>query len=681
MVTDNGNIKPQVAILTSAGEVAPTTLTVSSTAKFKISVSDSDGSVKSVTWKVTNASGVSIESGAYTTVKANMDLEVRNLNAGNYVLSITAMDDLGASSTATVNFVVDATAPSITALTVDGAVVADGATLERAIGAQTTLKVTATDSGSNAAINIYRGSTLIGQGVGAVSVDLTGTAAGSSIYTVVAVDSVGNSTAQTFTVNYAATNTTTPAPSPVIIVNNTDPQPYTNTLSVTVSAGVAAGVGTKQLILEVTDSKGIVDTTTYAATTENATFNIDTTKYPDGALKLRAIAVDSKDQRGISAVTTVQIANTVAPTISIVTPTNGAQVKGPTPVTIQIRENNTAFSFTDNLATLEIIDSRGQVVNTQKATLTKINTGLWQAVTTVDFESTQYLNASYTLRATTGVLLTNETTARTVTAVSTVDNKSVVPVPPALNILIPSFYDPSNPNNPAGTLAPILTRKSAVAVQVSDSDKVVQVQLQFVCDPANVAVGQTCNTTAYNFNLPGQDAGLFYRVFNTGVLIDGQPFVPNGNYTMRASATDEAGNSNVKEIKVVVDRSKSGIANLSSNKVDIYDDGKSKLTPTAAEWGISPSFTQTVGWDRTIFDKTANLTRVIAFVYDSNAAGIAREMPSRIGIEAQAPVGSTISNGFGFGTGGVYATAFLVQDMNTGVVEWYDGTDVVVTAR
>jgi hypothetical protein len=463
------------------------------------------------------------------------------------------------------------------------------------------------------------------------------------------------------TVGVAAGGTEeTAAPAPIILINNTGGAPYGNILSVTVSAGVAAGVGVKQLILEVTDAKGIIDTSTYTASSENATFNIDTTKFPDGALKLRAIAVDATDKRGTSTTTTAQIANSVAPTISITSPATGSAASGLTNVTVQIRQNNTAFTFTNTAVALEIIDSRGQLVTTQNAPIVPVNPGLWQASSSVDFNATQYLNGNYTIRARAVIKLGSEAATRDLLAVSNITNTSKVDLPPALNIILPAFYDAN------ASKRPVLTRKSAIAIQVSDSDNINQIQLQFVCNPSEVLAGQACNTVAYNFNLPINAAGLFYRVFNTGVLIDAQPFIPDGYYVMRATATDAAGNSNIKEMRVEVNRSKSGIANLGQLFTTIQDDGKSKFTPTAATWAINGT--------------TVNTTRVISLFYSGSQAQVL-EVPSAVGIETQLPAGSAIGTTSVFVEAGTFRHSYLVQDLTTGVVEFYDGSAVVVAER
>ncbi|GGK15120.1 hypothetical protein GCM10008955_05590 [Deinococcus malanensis] len=460
----------------------------------------------------------------------------------------------------------------------------------------------------------------------------------------------------------------TAPPKPAIIVNNSSYQtnpstPISNTLSVTVSAGAAAGVGLKQLILEVTDAKGIVDTTTYSSTQETVTFNIDTTKYPDGALKLRAIAIDALDRRGETAnITTVNVANQVSPSIRLTNPVNGGEVTGITPIVVQFQQNNTPFTFVDGKTTIEVVDSGDRIITVQQADIVKVNDGLWEARSQIDLNSPQYINGTYTLRAKANVQLSGATSASTVMTASTFVNKSRVDEAPALNILMPAYYGGSN------TLRPVLTRKSAVVVQASDSNNVRQINLRFVCNPAEVLPGQNCNTNVYSYNIPVNKAGIQYRLFNTGVLMDGEPYLPDGYYTMRATATDDTNFSSFREMKVEVNRAKNGIAGLGYNRATTFELAASKLTPAGAQWQID--------------GETVNETRIIELFYNSNADGIAREIPSAIGIDTSRAGGSAITSGrVVFPAAGTYATSFVVQDMTTGVVEFYDGANIIATPK
>lgn len=674
--TGTGSGAPTVNITSAAGSTLSSTTLTGPVAQFRLSLADQDGSVTSVKWVVTQ-SGTTVAQGTLASgdIKAVTSLNLPSLPAGTYTLNVTATDNSGKTGTATAQFTVDAQRPALTSVKVDGTTVNEGASLDRLVNQSAILTVTSTDNTSTPVISVYNGTTLVARDQGTLTFDLRNNTAGPAIYTIVSTDAVGNSVSQTFTVNYAQTNTETVAPVPVLLINNTDAEPYSNVLSITASAGVAPGVSVKQMILQITDAKGIVDTSTFTSTAENATFNIDTTKYTDGTLKLQLFVVDSTDKRAQSAVKTVQIANSVAPTITVVSPTNGANVSGPTQVKVQFRQNNTAFTFQPAIMTLDIIDSRGAVVTTQTAPIVATNQGLWEAVSTVDFNATQYLNAGYTLRASANVKLANETITRTLTVTSAVNNQSSVGEAPALNILLPAFYDDQ------AKLRPVMTRKSAVAVQVSDSDNIRQVQLQFVCDAATKLPTQSCNTDAYQINIPIGRSGLFYRVFNTGVLIDGQPFVENGNYVLRVTATDDAGHANIKEMNVVVDRSRAGIANLTSNRTDITDDGTSKLTPTTANWYIGTGTLDPVT-GTPIYDKNANAVRALTLWYSSNSEGIADQSPSLVGINPEVAPGNSFATGtIAFNEAGSFRNSFLVQDLTTGVVEFYPGGQVLVTTR
>ncbi|MFD1730663.1 hypothetical protein ACFSC4_05625 [Deinococcus malanensis] len=459
----------------------------------------------------------------------------------------------------------------------------------------------------------------------------------------------------------------TAPPKPAIIVNNSSYQtnpstPISNTLSVTVSAGAAAGVGLKQLILEVTDAKGIVDTTTYSSTQETVTFNIDTTKYPDGALKLRAIAIDALDRRGDREHHHGECRKPGQPQHP---PYESCEWRrGDRDYTYRgsIPAEQHPFTFVDGKTTIEVVDSGDRIITVQQADIVKVNDGLWEARSQIDLNSPQYINGTYTLRAKANVQLSGATSASTVMTASTFVNKSRVDEAPALNILMPAYYGGSN------TLRPVLTRKSAVVVQASDSNNVRQINLRFVCNPAEVLPGQNCNTNVYSYNIPVNKAGIQYRLFNTGVLMDGEPYLPDGYYTMRATATDDTNFSSFREMKVEVNRAKNGIAGLGYNRATTFELAASKLTPAGAQWQID--------------GETVNETRIIELFYNSNADGIAREIPSAIGIDTSRAGGSAITSGrVVFPAAGTYATSFVVQDMTTGVVEFYDGANIIATPK
>lgn len=504
----------------------------------------------------------------------------------------------------------------------------------------------------------------------------------------VELDFDGVSNALNFTVNVGA-NTTTPTvpaapavPSPVLVINNTEAQPYSNVLSVTASGGIAAGLTATQLILEITDSNGLVDNTSYTATSGSATFSVDTSKYPDGNLSLRVIAIDSNNQTGTSASKQIQIRNLVAPSFTLVSPVTGSTVNGATVAKVQIRRNNTAFTFVQNNVTFNVLDYRGQILKTQIATVTNPNPGVFEASTTFDINGPQFPNNIYTIEAVSSVTLSGETAVRNLRDQTQFTTQNSNNKPPALIIQMPVR---PNTYDLAAKKFPVINRNSGVMVQMSDDNGVTNVQMQLTCDPSISQTGQICPASAYQVNFPINQSGLFYRVFNIGSLLDGEPYVQNGNYILRFTVTDGT-NTNIQEIPVTVDRVQNTIAGLTNSdtaidpnacsqalNVDSYLTGIGSVTwtPSGTTCDLPGAFVKSL-------DQNTNPVRVIQLEYSTVGAGLALEVPSLVGILPELPAQSTIVGGESPSTAGTYRTSFIVEDLTTGIVVMYQGDNVNV---
>lgn len=497
-------------------------------------------------------------------------------------------------------------------------------------------------------------------------------------------DGVSNPLNFTLTVGANPTTPTAPAaPAPVLVINNTEVQPYSNVLSVTASGGIAAGLTATQLILEITDGNGLVDSTSYTATSGSATFSVNTAKYPDGNLSLRVIAIDSSKQTGTSQAKQVQIRNLVAPSFELITPTNGSTVNGSAVVKVQVRKNNTAFTFPSNQITFNIRDYRGQIIRTQVGSISQPNPGVYEATTTFDINGPQFPNNIYTIEALSAVTLTGESTPRTLQAQAQFTTQNTNNKPPALIIQMPAR---PNTYDLLQKKFPVLNRNSGVLVQMSDDNGVTNVQMQLTCDASISQVGQTCPSSAYQLNFPINQSGLFYRVFNMGVLLDGEPYVENGNYILRFTVSDGV-NTNIQEIPVTIDRSRNSIAGLTdattaidpnicntSLSVDNYLTGVGQMgfTATGATCNIPGNY------NTSKFDTAQNPVRVISLNYDSNVNGTALEIPSSIRISPELSSGSTIAGGLTPIAAGTYRTVFLVEDLVSGILNMYDGGFVYV---
>lgn len=339
------------------------------------------------------------------------------------------------------------------------------------------------------------------------------------------------------------------------------------------------------------------------------------------------------------------------PTFKIVTP---SVVTGKTAIGFQITGGKTSFSLADTKATVEILDARGQRVLSTQVDLVQYDSNVYYAQLPIDFNATMYNNENYTIRASVKVNLQGESVTRVLTNSTLITNQGSSGQAPALSILMPAFYDDK------ASLEPVLNRQSAVFIQMSSNTGISKAQLQFTCD---VDSGEDCskypNTLAYDYNIPVGAAGIHYQLLPIGFQMDGQPFLPDGHYIMRLTAVDGGGIHNIKEMKVYVNRSAPSIADIQGVSVQTAGDENSKFSPASAIW--------------TLQGERQHNVRVIA-INDSNGT-------LSYSFSAVVTPETSISFAQGFIAAGSYTTSFLIQDLVTGVVEYYQGPSVAVSQK
>ena len=471
----------------------------------------------------------------------------------------------------------------------------------------------------------------------------------------------------TFTSKASSDGGSTPptetAPSPLITLNSTGTLPLSGSLSVSVSGNFDVTSKVKSLVLEVRDSKGNIDNTTYTSANANATFSIDTTKYADGDLTLKAIALTESNLRGESTAQTVKILNVAAPSMTIVSPDAGATITGPTTVRVQFRQSVSTFklqplSGRDDVK-LEVRDFRGQVVKTVYGQALQVSSGIYEAFIPLDIIGPEFSSNTYNITATAQAILADGST-RSLSSSNNVTTQVSDNKPPALSILMPGYIaDPYTTPTRA-----IITRTSAIAIQTSDDNGVSSLRVDLVCDPATAVAGQVCPSAPYSYNVPVNLAGIMFRVFELGALMDAQPYVQNGNYTMRVTSYDGT-NANIQEMPIRISRtaSESVIAGLASDVVTtvVPDSAPGAVNPTSATWTIPGS--------------TTNEVRVITLAYDNTLATLT---PTRQRIDPVLPAGTTLSVTQSFKDEGSYRIDYIVQDLTTGFTRYYQGGEVVV---
>ncbi|GGK91754.1 hypothetical protein [Deinococcus radiotolerans] len=479
-----------------------------------------------------------------------------------------------------------------------------------------------------------------------------------------------NNTQNVLPFTFSANQQSTPGPTdekqpaPLITLNTSGTAPYSGNLSVTVSGNFDVTSTVKSLVLQVTDSKGNVDNTTYVSSNPSATFSIDTSKYPDGALTLKAIALTASGLRGESTSQTVQIQNVSSPAISIVSPDSGATLTGPTTVRVQLRQSTSSFTLkpldsSGNDVRIDVRDFSGKIVKTVYGKAVKISDGIYEAYAPIDLIGSDFSSNSYFIEATAQAVLADSST-RTLSATTTVTTQVSDNKPPALSILMPAYI--TDPYKADGRVT--FSRKSALMIQASDDNGISSIRVDLVCDPATAVIGQTCPTAPYQYNFPVGLAGKIFRVFTLGAMMDGQPYVQDGNYTMRVIAYDGS-NANVQEFPIRVARNTAAvtIGQLDPNQeivtTVVPDATPGALNPTSATWTLPGS---------------ANHVRVATLFYSGEQAV---ELPAEVGINPETSI-NNLSISASFIEEGFYRYDFIIEDLDTGVTRYYQGATVRV---
>jgi hypothetical protein len=153
-----------------------------------------------------------------------------------------------------------------------------------------------------------------------------------------AEDSSGNMAVDSFIVTVQ--DTTNPT---VSITSPTNNQGVSGVIGITAQASDNVGVAYVDLYLD----------GTYLGTDLDSpydSFEVDTTLYSDGALKLQAQAVDEYGNTASSAIITINADNSVQsgnvpPTVTIVSPTTGSMVKGSVTVSISADDSDGAIDY------------------------------------------------------------------------------------------------------------------------------------------------------------------------------------------------------------------------------------------------------------------------------------------------------------------------------------------------
>ncbi|MFD2609951.1 beta strand repeat-containing protein [Deinococcus taklimakanensis] len=605
------NEKPMVSLKRADGSVITTATYLGADDRIIVSSSDADGNITKVQWKIDDKAGEF----SGTDVKSRLELPLTGLSNGTHTAEVTVTDNAGATATASTTFNVDAVAPAISKITLNGTQVASGSTTNLTIGDAASLTVTATDSrgteaaaASPATIRIMEGTSVRATGTNTVTADLSKAAdgkdraAGPVTFTIIAKDSAGNSTASTTTLNFTAAGTVdTTKPTFTWLSPSADFVPGNSSVTVRASAS-RSGSEVKEAIVY----------TATCGTVVNGNWN--TAGCEDGSKQVVTATV-TIGGKAYSDTKTVTV-DASAPTVQITSPNTGTEVTG-NPVKV----NLTATDAVSGVATVVLEASRDGGAFEQVGVLTTASGEITWAPS----------NGSYTLRAT----ATDRTGNRNTTTVTGINVKltSSDKTAPTVNGL--EILNKAASGVERGTVTAQVTATDAdsgvAKVELFDGGTSLGVQTAgvggkytFTLDTTKLSDGahtlravatdnvglssqtsltiQTDNTApavtwlsptdgsmvggTVNLNATTNEGTVEYTVDGEKVTGTSYTFKADGAHTITANATDKAGNTTTSTIKVTSDAtaptaqitSPAQGATITSNPVTVSVNGSDNLS-------------------------------------------------------------------------------------------------------
>lgn len=470
------------------------------------------------------------------------------------------------------------------------------------------------------------------------------------------------------------------APAPTLSLVGTGP--YTKAMTVQVSGNFDAGSEVGKVVLEITDSKGFKDNSTYVSSNSQASFSVDTTRFANGIVKMQVVAYTKSGLQGTSTIESVTFANILNPVMSITAPGNGSTVNNPIiPVKVVIAKNgNTDFTFDPTTLQVELQDFRGVAIDKRNAANgnpLSCSPSVDKATYTCEgsFKMAELTADIYTIQATANVNVVGATpTNQTISATSSFTANTSSVLPPSALIRFPTAYtDAAGNRRPAvidaqsglfATLGDNVAIGSLIVTAVGPFDRnVIEPDGTRQCTSSSEVIGQGLNVTLAT--LKGSSASPYIQdnIFLTNLDIDSSGFVPNSaqgqRYDLRVVTSDIEGNRNIQCVPVIVDR------NLQR---PMYDRSYLQTIPKEPNLVSGQLNYNSADWQ---LGGITNNSRVVAALYkDGN-------------IVDTAFIGGTGSDksvtvNFGFAVPGNYTVRWLIQDMTTGVVTSVTGRSVAV---
>ncbi|GGN43559.1 beta strand repeat-containing protein [Deinococcus daejeonensis] len=595
---------------------------------------------------------------------------------GQHTVTATAIDNVGNVGTRNITFTIDATAPEVIPALPDSPTNPQEFTT-----APVTLTATATDALSGVtSIEVLvapqgQPLTTLGRQSGS-NYSAVYTPAQAGLYDVkyIARDAAGNSVTTSRLFRYSVTTPPVEkAPAPVLEVVGSGP--YSGNMSVNVSGNFDTASQVDRMILQVTDSKGVIDNSTYVTTQARATFSVDTTRFANGPLTLQVIAYTKSGLPGKSAETTVQVQNLTSPDFKVSSPSDGAVVTTPSvPVQITLTKRSADYTITQPIQ-VDLLDYRG--VRVAGATLNPSDpatcSGNTESLTcNTSFDVAALPADTYLIRARTTVQVdpAGANITRPLETSSRFTHNTTSVLPPASTIRFPAITDLQKPGQ--------LDSSSGLLVSVSDNTGVAVVEARVV-GPFDATRPLTLNGTTQcdaSVLVPGRspvDVLMLNYGYNPAIVsgdvvlnnldIDGSAYVPDNNvnerYDLRVTVQDTEGNRNIQCIPVTINRAairaaRPAYATATATTPTPPSTVTGELNYTTGTWSLSGM---------------TNRSRAAAVLYMN---GVQKSVSFTNDVTGS--VSSTVS----FGEPGTYQVVWLVEDMTTGVVTSVAGSTISV---
>lgn len=339
----------------------------------------------SITVTFTDANGMIQTATATAANNGAWSVDAPQLNDGSWAITATSSDAAGNTASANTTLTVDTQDPTLVIATpsANSATNDTTPTISGTTEANATVALEIRDSNGTVVETLNT----TADNNGNWTVDAAQLTDGTYTVAGVATDAAGNTgiaTPQSFTVDTVAPTITLDAPANGSTTNDNTPN-----ISGTSEAGAA-------ITVLVSDANGLVQTLT-ATADGNGAWNVDAAQLPDGDYTITATAQDAGGNTSMVAGPNSVSVDTAAPAVTLDTPTDGAQTNDNT-VTIA------GTADTDSTVVVRVLDGNGTVVATLSP-MVDPQSGAW----TVDTSALP--DGSYTTEVTATDLAGNNTTA------------------------------------------------------------------------------------------------------------------------------------------------------------------------------------------------------------------------------------------------------------------------------